>query len=165
MITNCRPASGLGVGGLPVSALYCGRWFHQALSLSFFSLSLYIRPLYRSKVCNWEATCLCRVTGAGPSPSSQSLPSVLPKNTEQIKTGDCVCLPDCGKGTGTGTGAGKTREWLRDRDVCMQPICVLKAGNDSDMFGLQLLICCFWPHLCKAFRAVITLVPSFLWGC
>lgn len=50
------------------------------------------------------------------SPSSQSLPSVLPRNTEQINEGlggweggADPCLPDCGKKPGTGTGAGKTR--------------------------------------------------------
>lgn len=60
VITNCRPTLGLRVGGLPVSAPYCGWWFHQTLSLF-----VYISPLYHSKLYNWGASCLRWATGLG----------------------------------------------------------------------------------------------------
>lgn len=47
----------------------------------------------------------------------------------------CVC-PTVGKARAQEV----VKERLQNRDVCMGPIRVLKAGNDSDMFGLQLLL-------------------------
>lgn len=95
MITHCRPTLGLRVGGLPVSAPYIGDGGSTRLSLSF-SLSTSAHFIAVSSGTEELLVCV-ELQGSGSSPSSQSLPSVLPKNTEQIKAGDfCVC-PTVGK--------------------------------------------------------------------
>lgn len=49
---------------------------------------------------------------------------------------------------------GKTRRWPKNTDVCARPI---RVRNDTDMFGLQLLIRVYLsarPWLCQVFSAV-----------
>lgn len=137
-------------------------WFHQTLSLCLHQLVLSRRSSTNMKLLVCFEPQVWRS-----SPSSRSLPSALPKNTEQINEGTDLLLCDCGKSLGTGTGAGKTRRWFWGGDVCARMIWLT---NTLYMFGLQTVESTFYllVQLCQVFsmelsRWVLHSMKRFLW--
>ncbi len=102
---------------------------------------VYVRPLYHSKLYDWEASCLCRGTWLGVLAifTVTSLCFAKEHRADKGRGVMCVCLT-VGKARAQELEQERQRRWLENRDVCLWPIWVLKAGNDCDMFGLQLLI-------------------------
>lgn len=84
---------------------------------------------------------------SGSSPSSQSLPSVLPKNTEKIKAGDWSLSARLWEKRGHRNWCRKHKTMTKNRDIRMEPKWVV---NDIDMFGLWLLMSMMsWCQVCS----------------